>query len=346
MITQSLLTGKIYPDRQFSIGFCPKKKKRAEDKRYDRDFASQSDVDYSSLADWYEGTNNVGGSFRSLSEAPLFIKGTKSSRAKRGSYGKHGITRYGRRFVKNSALLLERKYGRKRLGFVTCTLPSFPEPIHHRLNGSWGELVRRFYQKLKRQLEKISQPFIYTGVTEIQEKRFASSGIPVPHLHFVYLCRGAKSGKYWLYICQIHRAWNEAIRETISLVGYPFTMSSLLGWGSVHAKTVQKSASAYLGKYMSKGAKVLKDMQEAGWTEFPRQWWNACMQCKKMFNDSIIRMDAMTCSSFFYQLECYLDEGSIVWASFVDVCIGGEERTMGLVGELSHEAYRLISASN
>lgn len=345
MLTSNLFRGKLYPSRKFSIGFCPKEKIKSEEKKYNKDYLSQEDTEHLGVIDWLTGSSSIEGEFCSTSEAPLFIKGSKSSREKRGSYGTYGITPFGRKVVENTSIILERRYGRKHLGFITCTLPNFPEELHRRLNGIWGEVVRRFYQKLKRQLEKISKPFIYVGVTEIQEKRYKRTGIPAPHLHFVYVCRSNRSSRYWLYVCQIHRAWNEAIREAIGSIGYPNTMSALPGWGSVHCKTVRKSAAGYLGKYISKGGKVLESMKENGWTEFPKQWWTASMQCKKMFKDSIIHLDSHMCNSFFYQLALYLHEGTITWASYVDVLIGDDYRTMGLVGVVSLEAYRLIQSS-
>lgn len=343
MVREKTISGKIYPDKSFSIGLCKKTTIRDEDKRYEIELSKDEEKDYGAIADWLTGTTQVCGKFQSVSESPLFIKSSKLSRDKRGSYGSNGITGFGRKVVKNTCILLERKYGRRRLGFVTCTLPNLPVALHHRINGVWGEVVRRFYQKLRRQLEKVSKPFIYTGVTEIQEKRFHSTGVPAPHLHFVYVCRSGNSGRYWLYVCQIHRAWNEAIREGIGVCGYPFTMSQLPGWGSVHCKTVRKSAAAYLGKYLSKGGKVLESMKEAGWTEFPRQWWTACKLCKKMFKESIIRMDANFAYSLLLQIKDYILEGTVTWARYVVVEIGGEPRIMGVVGTLSDQAYQDIN---
>lgn len=327
--------GTLYPDKTFTLGATPKERIRREDSLYEHALEQQLEWDNNTKIDWLTGSTYVGGKFVSKDESPLFINCPKSSREIRGKYGSHGITSFGRKVVKNASMLLERRYGRRRLGFVTCTLPNLPEAIHKRLNGKWGELVRRFYQKLKRQLEKISKPFIYVGVTEIQEKRFRSSGIPAPHLHFVYLCRSSRNSRYWLYICQIHRAWNEALRETIALCGYPFTMSPLPGWGGVHAKTVRKSASAYLGKYISKGCKVLEEMKEAGWTEFPKQWWTACKACKKMFKDACVSLKDAECKAIFYNYEHYLHEGWLTRVGVVTIEINGEDRAIGLYGEMS-----------
>ena len=280
------------------------------------------------------------------SEAPLLVKSPKSSRKTRNPYGQKGITTYGRRVVENSALLLERKYGRGRLGFVTCSLPSLPSHEHHLLNGVWGEVVRRFYQKLKRQLEKVSRPFIYVGVTEIQEKRFREYGVPAPHLHFCYLSRSHSRQRYWMYICQIHRAWNQAVQEGLAYAGSTFSLEQNQSWGSTHAKVVKKSVSAYLGKYMSKGCKVLEAMKKQGWDEFPKQWWTACMQCKEMFKASLIKPSQDMCAMLFYDAEDLLESELIAWMQSVWINVGGEEYRCGLTGTLGRELYNILKVES
>lgn len=338
-----MLTAKVYPDCSLTLGIVPRKKARCQDEQYERLQRAQPETDYGALADWYEGTNTIEGKTCNLRERALFIKGPKSSREKRGSYGKHGITRFGKRVVKNGALLLERKYGKKRLGFVTCTLPRFSEKIQRAINGRWSEIIRRFYQKLTRQLQKIGKPCIYVSVTEIQEKRFKKYGVPCPHLHFIYLCRDSPNSRYWLYICQIHRAWNESILEVIALCGLTDSRETEESYGSVHAACIRKSASAYIGKYMSKGCKVIASMQEKGWEEFPKQWWTASALVKKMFKDSIIILDQATASAIFYGLEHYLHEGMIEWARYIEILIKGEYRTVGLIATISKRMYNLLS---
>ena len=342
-IPKKTLSGKLYPTRKICVHYNRRLKKAVSEKRYDRQHASQPEVNYIDVADWLTGATNIGGKFQSISERPLFIKAHESSREIKKSYGSHGITAHGRRTVENVCVLLEKKYSKECLGFVTCTIPSFPQELHHKINGVWGEITRRFYQKLKRLLAKNDRPFIYVGVTEIQEKRFKKTGVPAPHLHFVYVCREKNNAPYWLYVCQIHRCWNEAVREGIAQVGYPFTMSSAVPWGNVHCKRVQKSAGAYLGKYMSKGGKVLDAMKEQGWTEFPKQWWSACMQCKKMFKDSVVRLSYEVCKKLFYGLGECLEEGLIQYASYVDILINGEFRTVALVGVLTAKGCRELT---
>jgi len=279
------------------------------------------------------------------SEAPLFIKSPKSSRKKRSPYGSNGITTYGKRVVKNGALLLERKYGKSRLGFVTCSLPSLPAVDHHLLNGNWSEVVRRFYQKLRRQFEKLSEQFIYLGVTEIQEKRFKKYGIPAPHLHFVYVARSSSRSAYSLYICQLHRAWNESVQEGLERAGSTYSLLENKSWGSVHAKVVRKSASAYLGKYLTKGGQVLGDMIEQGWTEFPKQWWTACLRVKEIYKEAVVRMSQDDASWFFFDSEELYERGLFAWMQSIWIEVGGYSYRVGLTGILSDEMYAAVVGS-
>ena len=129
-------------------------------------------------------------------DLPLFIVSAKLKRPPRGTYGKHGITNYGKRVLKNSCILLQQRYTRKKLGFATCTLPDMGREVLCVLTENWAQVVQRFFQKARRFHEKRDLPFIYVGCTEIQEKRFVDTGLPVPHLHFVYVSKHSISGGY------------------------------------------------------------------------------------------------------------------------------------------------------
>jgi hypothetical protein len=236
----ALFSGKIYPDRSFSLGRVPKPKKKTEDSQYDLKYQNQPDVDYGAVTDWLTGAMNIGGKFCSISEnpgavehvyqlrenseeqievlkevqkvkngdfsnfrdvevnldLPLLVKSPKSSQEKRGRYGKHGITGFGKRFVKNACILLQQRYGKRRLGFATATLPDMGVSSLKVIISNLSDVVRRFYQKLRRICEKRGCQFIYVGVVEIQEKRFQTSGLPVPHLHFVYVSKASSSSGY------------------------------------------------------------------------------------------------------------------------------------------------------
>lgn len=386
MVSQILFSGKLYPNKKFSLGIIPRKKTRKSEREYEKNYAKQPETDYFSLIDWLTAKTNIGGKYCSLNEnpvkttdvlqpapgyaesedllkkmdsvadgdysnfyesekildRPLFIKGSESSQREIKKYGLHGITKYGRNCVENICILLQRRYGRKRLGFATCTLPPVGKETLRTILASWGDIVRRFYQKVKRLFKKRGDEFDYVGVTEIQEKRFVSSGMAVPHLHYVYVSRRTSYGNYTAHVSEVYPLWNDAVNEVLLLHGCKRIMGVNGHKGGVKLESVRSSASAYLGKYISKGCKVVEAMQEKGYEEFPKQWWTASMRCKKIFKASVINISPHTCKSFFYNLDAYVEAGMITWARFVDVCIGGEYRTMGLAGKVSSECYQLL----
>ena len=346
MITQPQFKGTIYPDRSFSLGFCPKEKKRKAEREYDRDYATQAETDTNALIDWYTGITSIEGKFCSIDAKPLLVKAPKSSQEKRGVYGRKGITNFGKRFIKNACLLLQDIYGKSRLGFATCTLPSMDRGTCDTINGRLSDITRRFYQKIRRKYKKRGSEFIYVGCVEIQEKRFKSSCIPAPHLHFVYLAKDSLRARYTCSTEDFYTAWNESVNEVLKLVGKPPLMGTCGHTGSVKLERIRTSAAAYMGKYLSKGCKVVEAMREQGFEKFPKQWWTASMQMKKLFRASLIRMDANFAACLFDQLEYFLHEEMVTWARYVDALIGGEVRTVGLVGKFSPDAYNKIKQTN
>lgn len=344
-------SGKIYPDKSFSLGAVPPPKKSAQERIYDREHASQPDFALDDKISWLMGNTSVGGIFRSTNENPLFIKSPKSSQLARGSYGKHGITGFGKRCVKNTCILLESKYHRSQLGFATATLPVYSDALLHRINGAWGEIVRRFFQKVRRLFKKRGCRFIYVSVTEIQEKRFKKYSQPCPHLHFVYFARRNPQEGYVLQTSEFVEAWRRTLIEVITIISQDCMdalkqdcMDALKqNKGSVKLETIRVSAAAYLGKYMTKGCKVVASMQEKGWTEFPKQWWSSCMYCRKLFKDSIIHLSSKECEALYYGFENYLHEGTLTWAQLVYYTVEGVDYICGLIGTMSKEMYEIFS---
>lgn len=333
-------SGKIYPDKSFSLGIVPKKKKRLEDEHYDKDTGE--------IYDSYQLVKRVCGrkvkvdyEFLKGTAVPnRLVKGQESSRKPR-RYGSHGITGYGKKNVRCIGVILQRRYRKCRLGFGTCTIPPFSDIILGIIAGEWSEITRRFFQKLRRHCEKKGKKFIYYGVTEIQSERYKSTGIPVPHLHFGYVCRDSKKGDFYFTPTTVRKFWRQAIGESLVRCSISFRGEKVSYLASVDLQVVRKSVGAYMSKYLSKGCDVVDDMIERGFTKWlPKQWWFACMQCKKWFKESIIRMSQELCASFFYDLESYLHQWKITWCNYVDVQITPDRSVvLGLVGKLDWKLY-------
>jgi len=177
------IRSKLYPDNYLSIGFAKKQGKiRKREKEYNKDYENQFDS-YIETNISYRGTTRRNVRFRrtGIDYSPLLDISPESSQTPR-RYGKSGITTKGRRTIRASASLLQRTYGKGRLGFATLTIPNFPAPKVRYLAERWNDIVRVFYQKFKRIIEKKKAPHLIIGCTEIQPRRYEERGEICPHL--------------------------------------------------------------------------------------------------------------------------------------------------------------------
>lgn len=336
------LSGKVYPDHTFSIGSVPQPKIAQSEREYDRDYKSQ--FDSYSIAEY----NHLGYEVKTetwcdgMAILNRFIKSPKSShRPKR--YGQQGITKNGKRVVKNCAVIMEKDYGVKRLGFVTCTMPSFDSYSISVVSANWGEVIRQFLQRVRRRLVKVGVPDDIIAVTEIQERRYQIYGDVCPHLHFLYVCRKRPHDKQFVISAnELRLWWSDSINNVLSANQCSkFHYSEFAS--SIDCQVVKKSASSYLGKYMSKGGEIVADIIADGkGDQLPRQWWTATMALKKRYKSAIITLDQAFCSFVFYNLGDCLADDWFTWVSYVDVLIGDEYRTVGCVGILTDKTYSLL----
>lgn len=183
-------------------------------------------------------------------------------------YGRKGITRSGARTVRCAAHLMQERYGQGRLTFATVTLPDMPRDMMARVHESWHKVVELYRLGVRRELEKQELPAEILSVSEIQEKRYRKSGVPVLHLHSIWVGR-SPYGK-WGISTKVHdHLWKKAVMAVVPGLSVSFKSAANL-------QEVHSSASAYLGKYMTKGASVVRNLIADGFEGWlPRQWWNA-----------------------------------------------------------------------
>jgi hypothetical protein len=166
-----------------------------------------------------------------------------------------------------------------------------------------------------------------------------------PHLHFIYVCKTrAHEKKFNILAGTLRRYWKESMTQVIEKFAGDVDKTVDFN-SSIDATVIKKSAASYLGKYMSKGGKIIKELQEKGLTEhLPSQWWTASTLMKKMFKESIIRLDGSTCNFIFYNLGDCLADGWLTWCSFVEIPVNNEYRIVGCVGVFSEEHYYLLQS--
>ena len=280
-------SGRVFPSGDFSIGIVPAPKQRPADEEYERTRGrmrrkvlrwQENGVDYHEVNYAPESC---------ASHPPNLVSGTKS--AHRGKYGSKGITAYGKKMVRSGAKILQEEWGLKCTGFGTLTLPSFSVDEMQVIAESWGQLVKRFFEEFKREQRRHGGDERYVYVTEVQEARFISSGELGLHIHFVYKARQSAYDTNWFISADWCRhTWRRILANRLGHVCADIPMPRC------ELKLVRKDAVGYLGKYMSKGGKILAEIKQSMPNlALPSQWWGISGDLR-----SDIKSRIVVCSSF------------------------------------------------
>lgn len=244
--------------------------------------------------------------------------------------GSRGITALGRRRVRNAAYMLTREAGKNRLTFSTVTLPSLSCEEMTVLHLNWNKVIDRYRLLVSRHLRAGGLTGEIVGVSEVQEKRYESTGFPVLHCHFVFIGRGRGGG--WVLSPQRHDyIWRKSLQSVLPLCVPDVTSACQL-------KSVEKDAEGYLGKYMSKGGLAIAEIVTNGYDwALPLQWWN-CSRSLVRRMDSSMRYFTEG-AAWLVQKAAEKDEG--IWAFYSVVSIemqDGQFVDVGSYGRLTKQA--------
>ncbi len=198
--------------------------------------------------------------------------------------GLKGITSLGKRRVRNAAYMLTRENGKHRLTFATVTLPNLNKAQMSRVHKDWHLCIDFYRREVGRVLRRAGLPGEIVGVSEVQEKRYAASALPVLHAHFVF-CGAPRNGGWVLNPARHDYIWRKSIEHVL---GEPI--------GNIPAacqlKSVTASAEAYLGKYISKGVAAVAPAIRQGFGDWlPKQWWNCSRSLVRRMEASIARFE-------------------------------------------------------
>lgn len=186
-------------------------------------------------------------------------------RAKRGS---KGISAAAKRKIKSCGVILEERFRRANLVFGTCTTPPVDETQQRLLCENWSEIVRQFFQALTRLLVRKNLSTDYVQVTEIQEKRFEKWGQVCPHLHFVFQGRSHSREPWRLAPADIQFLWQRTLENVLGV--------RLDCRSATRIENPRKSLSKELGKYLTKGGKVVREILDRGLGDYlPSSWYGA-----------------------------------------------------------------------
>lgn len=201
-----------------------------------------------------------------LSSVPNLSTTPPPLRAKRGS---NGISSASRQLVKDAATLLQDRYGKERLSFITHTIP---DPYVDAVHGNWAAILANLRRRYIRALQKAGLPQDLVMVTEYQEKRLAESGKAVLHLHIVMVGRYAR--KHWQWECEwFHNHWRECCEQYIQ------GGSCNTEWNAAtRVESIRKNVADYLGKYMSKGVQAIGLVRNCGVSAFVPPSWHVLSQ--------------------------------------------------------------------
>jgi hypothetical protein len=296
---------RIYPSGDFTVG-----NNSAFGPQIDRDHdpSDRADHDPSKLG---------------LSDASNSRKSHPNPTPKRGL---HGITPENKRYVKSAVALLDAKWGRKCATFGTATLPQLSDKDLEKVCDGWGKIVNRFLEKLSRLLEDRGLDKDYLYVTEIQEQRWQRTGKVNPHIH--WLAQGRKSPKENWYIRpeEIKQIWQKTLEN--------FLDKKIDSRSSTRIECPRKSLVCEMGKYLSKGGKLIKDIIKAGQGYLlPSAYCGMSRALKRYVKQDIAIYTSDIATWFARNLSRLESEGKVKFRKIL-IQYGGKEICVGSSGWL------------
>ena len=277
------ITGKLYPNGEFGVAVqrkyrpepLAKRRRPTEAQRWwlaaVKQHGIMAAIEVSTSEPSQEGTTDDTIGLSKLANSHKTLRGSR------------GITALGRRSVRNSAFLLEREYGTKNLSFFTFTLPTLSPSAWQTVLDRWSEIVRYCLVYLQRLLKQANLPTHVLYVTELQTKRFNRTKEPAVHLHGLFIGKLRGERQWRLTTMQLRRMWQGILSAVCGISLDDFSARSL-----ENVKGVQKSASAYLAKYLSKGADDIERVcRELSIPRVVTSWWGLSMSLRRLLKKSI-----------------------------------------------------------
>lgn len=325
--------GKMYPNGEFVIW----KPRCTQDNPLDGMPKVPGVIDYIGAivdAEMPEGDYAVESvSHMGLSIDPILnLPDTGDFRA-RAVKGLAGITSYGRRMIRNGCFLLERRYCKEQLSFLTMTLPSFSIEDGRVVQGSWSQVMQSFKNSFAKQAKKQGLPLDYVYCIEIQPLRSRSAGWPVLHVHMVFVGRNSKHGAWRIKTWEIDAMWKKALEGAL---GRTVEVKS-----ACNVQEVKKSAEGYMSKYLSKGAPRLNEWREAGLEDFfPSHWWGMSTHLR-----AFVRGQTYYGEAVGLELEAIAGRDDMtVYSRTITVEFAGASITVGRYGRLTEAAHALLKS--
>ena len=237
--------------------------------------------------------------------------------------GLSGISAQGRKFLKDSLLLMEDIRG--SLAFWTVTLPDDDYQYFANGSASWPLFQRRCIDLLCRYLVHHGIEPVAVAAVEIGDHRARRTRRPMPHIHIVtngWHVHHPDGG--WL-LCPDRM--DQLVAQAAQYAGLP--SRERLAVSSVDR--IRKSVHNYMSKYLTKQAGIQEVETSDGWEEcIPRQWWNASEKARALVNGCLFKLSPAF-AAFVVRKQVELERAELGRASAVRVGTR-ESMTRGTVG--------------
>jgi len=248
-----------------------------------------------------------------------------------------GLTRRGKRIIRDGIAILERKYGTRGLGFYTLTCPYDTQELIQEFNDKYTEIVRRYLQEVKREYERKGVKFSYVGVHEVQPSRLGRTGHECLHLHYIAPAFYAR-GKFVLDSARIRNIYLRVLEGVMS--------SAPDNSPRVGCELVRASASAYLAKYYSKGQSADGGASRSGATASLSSWYTVSRGVRNCVSAVRVGLTPSIANAVYRASNGDGEMADFSYIKPIFIEIGGILRHVGAIFQFNAEKTREIQDLN
>lgn len=254
---------------------------------------------------------------------PISNTDDKQTRQRKGY---RGISSHGRRTVRSGCTLLEEKYGKGGLAFLTLTPPVLTPDGQVLYVSQWQTICETFRQRIRRIAQRQGIHIDWVDVTELQPKRSAREGWACLHLHAVFNSRHGAG--YWLTADKVREVWGAVLEF--------YTGDEVNTSAAVDIVAVKKSAANYLGKYISKGGDTLSQFKDTPWMDMlPCKWWYVSSGLKSAVKAAQTELPAEESEALACEGDQLLEHDIVAYHYNITTTLkDGSTRIMGAVAQM------------
>ena len=212
---------------------------------------------------------------RSKGSGPNLGSSTAVNSNIRAARGSSGITASQRDVLCWAANSLEHRYGRRRMSFLTYTLPPLSGVDLASVQKNWSSIVNYVVIEIKRELERRGIRTHVVGCSELQMERLEETGCAYPHLHLVFQGRRSNRSHWAIKPGRFRDIWRRSVSRYLFDKGVSWSASE-------NIQQVRSSAGGYLAKYISKGASKHVVGSLASW--HPSDWIICSRRLRTLYN--------------------------------------------------------------